>query len=134
MDRMFVPSGLEEVDLIFGGGFKRGSLIIVAGNPGTGKTVFSAGWLHQGAVEFNDPGVYVSFAEDREAFYDNMKGFGYDFERLEAEDSFSALAQAFEKPIDMRSFTHIVLSKILRKAGCTTLLIYPSKLRLHIEE
>ncbi|RJS88144.1 hypothetical protein CW704_00595 [Candidatus Bathyarchaeota archaeon] len=176
MDQMLVPSGLEGVDLIFGGGFKKGSLVIVAGNPGTGKTVFSAGWLHQGAVEFNEPGVYVSFAEDREAFYDNMKGFGYDFERLEAEgkfqfldlltvkqegisdvfnwivdkiyslkakrlviDSFSALAQAFEKPIDMRSFTHIVLSKILRKAGCTTLLILEvpygeSKIGYGIEE
>jgi len=160
MDRMVVPSGLGGVDLIIGGGFKKGSLVIVAGNPGTGKTVFSAGWLYHGAVDFNEPGIYVSFAENREAFYDNMKGFGYDFESLEAEgkfqfldlltvkqegvsavfnwivdkayslkakrlviDSFSALAQAFERPIDMRSFTHTILSKILRKTGCTTLLI-----------
>jgi len=173
---MVVPSGIEGVDLVVGGGFKKGSLVIVAGNPGTGKTVFSAGWLHNGAVDFNEPGIYVSFAEDRKAFYDNMKGFGYDFERLEAEgkfqfldlltvkqegisdifnhivdkvysfkakrlviDSFSALAQAFERPIDMRSFTHIVLSKVLKKAGCTTLLILEvpygeSKIGYGIEE
>ena len=160
MGPVTVSSGLKGVDLIIGGGFKRGSLVVVAGNPGTGKTVFSAGWLYRGAVDLNEPGIYVSFAEDREAFYDNMKGFGYDFKKLEAEgkfrfldlvtvknegvsdvfnwivdkvyslkakrlviDSFSALAQAFERPIDMRSFMHIVLSKILRKAECTTLLI-----------
>ena len=155
-----VPSGLEDFDLIVCGGFKRGSLVIVAGNPGTGKTVFSAGWLYHGAVDFNEPGVYVSFAESREAFYDNMKGFGYDFEKLEAEgkfqfldlltvkqegiteifnwivkqvyslkarrlviDSFSAIAQAFEKPIDMRSFIHTILSKVLRRAECTIVII-----------
>ena len=160
MGPIVVPSGLEWVDLLIGGGFKRGSLVIVAGNPGTGKTVFSAGWLYHGAVDFDEHGVYISFAEDRDAFYDNMRGFGYDFERLEAEgkfqfldlvtvkdegisdvfswivdkvysakakrlvlDSFSALAQAFEKPIDMRSFMHTILSKVLRKSGCTTMLI-----------
>jgi len=160
MNPVIVKSGLRGIDLITGGGFKKGSLVILAGNPGTGKTAFSAGWLYNGAAKFNEPGVYVSFAESRETFYDNMKGFGYDFEELEAEgkfqfldlltvkqegisdvfnwivekvyslkakrlviDSFSALAQAFEKPIDMRSFIHAVLSKILRKAECTTLLI-----------
>jgi len=176
MESMAVPTGLEGFDLLIGGGFKRGSLIVVAGNPGTGKSVFSAGWLYQGAVDLNENGVYVSFAEDRQTFIDNMKGFGYDFERFEAEgkfrfldlvtvrgggisdvlncivdyvyslkakrlviDSFSALAQAMEKPIDVRSLMHTVLTKILRKAGCTTLLIVEipygeSKVGFGIEE
>ncbi|RJS88237.1 hypothetical protein CW705_09385 [Candidatus Bathyarchaeota archaeon] len=160
MNPEVIQSGLRGVDLILGGGFKKGSLVVVAGNPGTGKTVFSAGWLYYGATCFDEPGIYVSFAESRETFYDNMKGFGYDFEELEAKgkfqfldlltvkqegiseifnwiidkvyslgakrlviDSFSALAQAFDRPIDMRSFIHTILSKILRKAECTTLLI-----------
>ncbi|MCD6089665.1 AAA family ATPase [Candidatus Bathyarchaeota archaeon] len=160
MNPMFIRSGLRGVDLIIGGGFKKGSLVIVAGNPGTGKTVFSAGWLYHGAEDFDESGIYVSFAESRETFYDNMKSFGYYFKKLEDEgkfqfldlltvryegvsdvfnwildkvyslkakrlviDSFSALAQAFEKPIDVRTFIHTILSKILRKTGCTTLLI-----------
>lgn len=160
MESMAVPTGLEGLDLLLGGGFKKGSLVVVAGNPGTGKTVFSASWLYHGSVNFNENGIYVSFAEDRQTFIDNMKGFGYDFEKLEAEgkfrfldlvtvkgggtsdilnyivdhvyslkatrlviDSFSALAQAMEKPIDIRAVMHTVLTKILRKAGCTTLLI-----------
>ena len=108
----------------------------------------------------DEAGIYVSFAEGREAFYDNMRGFGFDFERLEEKgkfkflelftvrnkgvssilslivdevysmgakrlviDSFSALTQAFERPIDMRLILHTVLSKIIRKTGCTTLII-----------
>ena len=34
------PIGPEGLDLIVGGGFKKGRLIVVAGNTGTGKTVF----------------------------------------------------------------------------------------------
>ena len=160
MNSKIIPSGIKGVDEILGGGFKSGSLIVVAGNPGVGKTIFSASWLYHGALDFNEPGVYVSFAESRESFIENMRNFGYDFERLEAEgkfqfldlftvkgegisdvfnwildriyslkarrlviDSFSAVAQAFKKPIDMRAFIHTILSKVLRKAGCTTLLI-----------
>jgi len=170
------PTGLEGLDLIVNGGFKRGSLIVVAGNPGTGKTAFSAGWIYHGAANLDEAGIYASFAEGREAFYDNMKGFGFDFKRLEDEerfrfldlvtvrdkgvsgvlslivdevyslqakrlviDSFSALAQAFERPIDMRSILHTVLSKIIRKTGCTTLIILEvpygeSKIGYGIEE
>jgi len=170
------PTGLEGLDLIVGGGFKRESLIVVAGNPGTGKTAFSAGWIYRGAAEMDEAGVYASFAEGREAFCDNMKGFGFDFERLEDEgrfkfldlitvrdkgvsdvlnlivdevyslqakrlviDSFSALAQAFERPIDIRSILHSVLSKIVRKTGCTTLIVLEiphgeSKIGYGIEE
>jgi circadian clock protein KaiC len=36
------PSGIYGLDEVIEGGFPRGSLIIVTGNPGTGKTVFSA--------------------------------------------------------------------------------------------
>jgi len=160
MNPKIVPLGIKGLDQIFGGGFRKGSLIVVAGNPGVGKTVFSASWLYHGALDLNEPGVYVSFAESRESFIENMRNFGYDFERLEAErkfqfldlftvkgegisdvfnwildriyslkakrlviDSFSAVAQAFKRPIDMRSFIHTILSKVLRKAECTTLLI-----------
>ena len=160
MNPKIVPLGIKGLDQIFGGGFRKGSLIVVAGNPGVGKTVFSASWLYHGALNFNEPGVYVSFAENRESFIENMRNFGYDFERLEAEgkfqfldlftvkgegisdifnwildriysikarrlviDSFSAVAQAFKRPIDMRSFIHTILGKVLRKAECTTLLI-----------
>ncbi|MEM1514981.1 MAG: ATPase domain-containing protein [Thermoproteota archaeon] len=37
-----IPTGMDGLDKVIGGGFPRGSLIILAGNPGTGKTIFSA--------------------------------------------------------------------------------------------
>jgi len=38
-------------------------------------------------------------------------------------DSFSAMAQAFKEPIEARSILHNVLGKIVRRLGCTTILI-----------
>ncbi|MEM4983217.1 MAG: ATPase domain-containing protein, partial [Candidatus Bathyarchaeia archaeon] len=80
-----VPTGISGLDEVLGGGFPRGSLIILAGNPGTGKTIFSAIFLYNGIVNYGERGVYVSFAENREAFLSNMLSLGLDFERLEEE-------------------------------------------------
>ncbi len=73
-------------------GFPRGSLIVVRGAPGTGKTVFAATFLYEGAVRYGEPGVYASFGENKEKFYAFMRGFGMDFEELERRGLFRFLS------------------------------------------
>ena len=154
-----VKTGIDGLDEVIEGGFPRGSLILLAGNP-TGKTVFSAQFLAKGA-ELNEPGVYVSFAESKEAFMANLsRHLGVDFKRLEVDgkfkfldftamkeegisailetilsevqalkarrlviDSFSAMAQAFKEPIEVRIVINVVLGKIVRQMDCTTVMI-----------
>ena len=160
MDAERVETGVKGLDYLIDGGFPRNSLIVLAGNPGTGKTVFSSRFLYHGATKCGENGVYVSFAENREVFYRDMQGFGFDFEKLEREgsflfldmltvreggvstvlnmmidaveeinakrliiDSYSALAQAFKEPIDARIISHVIMSKLVRRIGCTTILI-----------
>lgn len=86
-----VPSGINGLDPLIGGGFPRGSLILVCGNPGTGKTIFSSQFIYKGVVEYGENGVYVSFGEGRKNFYEYMKMFGFDFERLESKGQFAFL-------------------------------------------
>ncbi|MEM0007902.1 MAG: ATPase domain-containing protein [Candidatus Bathyarchaeia archaeon] len=158
--KRLVPTGVEGFDAVLGGGFPKNSLIVLVGCPGSGKTIFSAQFLYRGCVEYDDNGVYVSFAESKDAFYENMRSFGYDFRKLEDSgkfrfldlltvkeggipevielilrevtelgakrlvvDPFSALAQAFKEPHEVRVFLHTVLSKVCRLQGCTTLII-----------
>ncbi len=155
-----VPTGIVGLDEVIEGGFPRGSLVIVAGSPGTGKTVFSARFLYRGAIDYGENGVYVSFAENRETFYKDMLNFGFDFKALRKKgqfkffdmvtvkeegvphalnlileevhnfgakrlviDSFTAMAQAFKEPIEARAMIHIIMGKIVRHMGCTTILI-----------
>ena len=86
-----VPTGVSGLDELISGGFPRGSLIVLAGNPGTGKTIFSATFIYNGIVNYGERGIYVSFAENREAFLGNMLSLGLDFERLEEEGMFRFL-------------------------------------------
>ncbi len=83
-----IQTGVPGIDDLIGG-FPKGELIIVAGGPGTGKTMFSAGFLYRGAAKFGEKGLYVSLAEDEETFMRNMKRVGYDFEKLEKQGLFS---------------------------------------------
>ncbi len=64
-----VKTGIEGFDQLTGGGFPRNSLILLCGNAGTGKTIFSAHFLYYGAANMLENGVYVSFGESRDAFY-----------------------------------------------------------------
>jgi len=75
-------------EYILKGGFPDGSLILVAGEPGAGKTIFTATYLYNGARKFGERGIYVSFAETREEFYDAMRRLGMDFEELERRGLF----------------------------------------------
>lgn len=85
------PTGINGLDEMVEGGFPRGSMILLAGSPGSGKTIASAHFLHHGAKNLNENGIYLSFAERREFFIDNMKKFGFDFATLEEQGRFKFL-------------------------------------------
>ncbi|MDH5483300.1 MAG: AAA family ATPase [Candidatus Bathyarchaeota archaeon] len=86
-----VSTGIDGLDDLIEGGFPRGSLILLAGSPGSGKTIASAQYLYHGATKLKEKGIYVSFAERRETFFQNMERFGFDFEILESKGNFQFL-------------------------------------------
>ena len=67
------------------GGIPRGSLIVVIGHPGAGKTTFAAKFLYEGAKQFSERGLYIGFGEPERKFKKFMKDLGMDFEELERE-------------------------------------------------
>lgn len=67
------------------GGIPRGSLIVVIGHPGAGKTTFAAKFLYEGARRFGERGLYVGFGEPVRKFRMFMKELGMDFEDLESK-------------------------------------------------
>ncbi|MEM3725396.1 MAG: ATPase domain-containing protein [Candidatus Bathyarchaeia archaeon] len=74
-----VHTGIDGLDPLIEGGLPKGSLVLLAGNPGTGKTIFSMQFLYRGVKDYGENGIYVSFAESEEAIFHNMsKVFGFD--------------------------------------------------------
>ena len=82
-----VPTGVPELDEVIEGGLPKAGLFLVAGTPGSGKTAFSARFLHQGIVN-GDKGIYVSFAEGRDAFFSETARNGLDFAKADEEGKF----------------------------------------------
>ncbi len=80
-----IPTGIPGFDELVQGGFEEKTNILLGGYAGTGKTTFSMQFLYNGAVQWNEPGVYLSFAESKESIYNHCLNFGWDFYALEKQ-------------------------------------------------
>jgi circadian clock protein KaiC len=76
-----VSTGNMQLDTLLEGGILRNSMILLAGNPGAGKTILSSNFIYQGAMN-DEPGVYACFAETRKRLIQDMEKFGIDFEPM----------------------------------------------------
>lgn len=79
------PSGIPGFDDLTGGGFVKNSVNAVLGGPGAGKTIFLLQFLHNGAMHYNENGLFISFEPDiLEIFKDGM-AMGWNFQKLDGE-------------------------------------------------
>ena len=78
-------SGVSGFDEILFGGIPKGNLLVLSGDPGSGKTVFCFGFLYEGVTHYNEPGIYVSLEESVEDILSNALEFGMDFKPLVAK-------------------------------------------------
>jgi len=86
-----VSTGVPGLDPLLEGGFPTGSLITLAGRPGTGKTIFGSQFLFEGAREDGQAGMYVSMLEGRKAYARNLARLGMDIVPLEEKGMFKFL-------------------------------------------
>lgn len=107
-------SGDAELDTFLSGGFPKGSLILVSGNPGTGKTTLTAGFLYEGAKRKGENGIYASLSESKQSFFENMGSMGYDFEALEKEGRFHFLEVFSATRQGMSEIAKYILEEIKR--------------------
>lgn len=82
-----IPTGIPSLDKVLNGGFSRGSTILLAGNPGSGKTHLAIHVLYNN-MEKGLKGVYVSFAETKKQFYRNALQSGIDLQKMDDKGLF----------------------------------------------
>jgi circadian clock protein KaiC len=76
------PTGISGFDDITYGGLPKGRPTLVAGGAGSGKTMLAMEFIVHGALEFNEPGVYVTFEENVKDLKKNFSSLGFDLEKL----------------------------------------------------
>lgn len=75
-------TGITGLDEITCGGLPEGRPTIVCGGPGCGKTMLAAEFLVRGALEYNEPGVFMAFEETPEDLAKNVASLGFDLNSL----------------------------------------------------
>ena len=77
-----IATGIPGFDELVEGGFPTGSSVLLAGGPGTGKTIFAMQYLVSGAAK-GEKGLYVSFEQQASALCSQASQFGWDLAKLE---------------------------------------------------
>jgi circadian clock protein KaiC len=78
-----VKTGINGLDEILGGGLHPGSISVIKGAPGTGKTLFGLEFISHGIENYNQPGLIVSFEELPEQIFKDAASIGLDLAKSE---------------------------------------------------
>lgn len=79
------PTGISGLDEITYGGLPSGRPTLICGSAGCGKTLFSLEFIVRGALQFNEPGVFMAFEEKAHELATNVSSLGFDLRKLEAD-------------------------------------------------
>lgn len=107
-----MSTGIAGLDSLIEGGIPRGFTVLVAGNPGTGKTILASHFLFEGLGK-DESGLYVSFSESKEQFYVNMEKLGINFRSFEQKGKFVFLDFASVTQQGMRDALEEVLATVV---------------------
>ena len=109
----FLNSGIKNLDEVIGGGFLKGSMILVAGHPGSGKTTFAAQFVYEG-LKRGEKGLYVSFLEDEIEFYRHFSSLGMNFKTYSKKNLFKYLWFPPSKT-SLRLVTNTILEEVTER-------------------
>ena len=76
------PTGIAGFDEITGGGLPTGRPTLLCGGAGCGKTLFAVSFLVNGAMQHNEPGVFMSFEESSDELAHNVASLGFDLPQM----------------------------------------------------
>ena len=101
-----MATGIVGLDPIISGGFRKESMNLVIGGPGSGKSIFAMQFLITGIEEYDEPGIYISFEETAEEILANMDCFGWKLKEKIENNKLTILA-----------YTPSQIEKILLEGG-----------------
>lgn len=86
-----VQTGVAAFDELIMGGLPRARTTVVAGTPGSGKTIFAVQFLAHGIMHAGENGVLVTFEEPPADIQYNMRSFGWDLARWRRQNQLAVV-------------------------------------------
>ena len=76
------PTGIKGFDQITEGGIPENRTTLICGAAGTGKTLWGLDFLINGALHYNEPGVFMSFEETEDELHKDVASLNMDLHGL----------------------------------------------------
>ena len=94
MTTELLSTGDPGLDAVVGGGLRRGALIVVAGAPGTGKTILAQQLAFENATPERKAIYFTTWSEPHDKLVDHLSGFDFfDQDALEKSVEFVNVAE-----------------------------------------
>jgi circadian clock protein KaiC len=91
-----LATGIAGFDHIALGGLPVLRTTLVVGTTGSGKTLFGLEFLMRGILQFDEPGIFVTFEESPSDLRQISASFNFDIERSEAEGKWAFIDASFK--------------------------------------
>jgi len=76
------PTGIKGFDQITEGGLPKNRTTLICGGAGAGKTLWGIDFLINGAINYNEPGIFMSFEETEDELYNDVASLNLDLQGL----------------------------------------------------
>ena len=76
------PTGIKGFDEITEGGLPKNRITLICGGTGSGKTLLGIDFLMKGVINYNEPGILMSFEETEDELYKNVSSLNMDLQGL----------------------------------------------------
>src|SRR5690349_13634852 len=71
------PTGVPQLDIVLGGGLPRGALVILLGQPGSGKTTLASQMAFAAAAREEQVLYFTAFSEPALKLLDHLRGYRF---------------------------------------------------------
>jgi KaiC/GvpD/RAD55 family RecA-like ATPase len=125
-----VSTGIPGLDGLIEGGFIQGSVNMITGSTGTGKTLFSTQYLWYG-LQKGETAVYITMEEDPIDIKEDVKTFGWDFEGYEKKGLCKII---YHDPAQVNNLPSVMMEEISKLKANRLVIDSTSILGLNIEK
>ena len=131
-----ISTGIKKLDSLIQGGYKRYSINLIEGGPGSGKTILATHFLMDG-LRKKESCMYITFELSKEKYYKDMRTLGWDIESYEKKGLFTFLAYTPEQIKNVliegggtldTTMTRAKVKRLVIDSITSFALLYPSEL------
>lgn len=117
-----METGIEGLDALIEGGLIRGDVHLLAGGPGTGKSIFAGNFVYNTLSKSGEKAIYATFEESAEYYKRNLKRVGIELGALEKAKNLRIIDLEALRGKELESNISLLISAI-KETGSTIFVI-----------